>query len=181
MTTVVVDWKTEDLQQILRNTEGKTAQRMILNGVEKILKAYYIRSFKPKLRHIVRTGEGMPANRPSYRRWKQKWYGVGHPLGELTTGGLYAGIDRIEPRITKTRANEIRMSIKMKEPFYAELVHNGFITNFGIKVVRRPFLQATKDETEETLMRNLRTMMDGIDFTKSEPEITSTLLSYRWK
>jgi len=178
MTTVVIDWKTENLQELINNTSDRAMRKFIFTAGEKIMKRHYIRSFKPAMRAIVKSGKGMAPNVGYYRRWKRRVYGVNHPLGILT-GELYRGLDRIEPRITRTRGKEVRMEIKVTDPFYAELVHNGFTTNFGVRVASRPFLQVTLDKTKPTLLRNLNAMFDGVDLTRSEAEVMSTILSYR--
>ena len=136
---------------------------------------YYLRSYKPAVRHIVKTGKDMPANRPKYRRWKKWKYGVGHPLGILE-GHLYAGVDRVKPVINKTRADEVRMSINYRDPFYAHLVHEGFVTNFGIKVVARPFGRVAREKTLDTLRRNLSEMMAGLSLNQPPPEVLGTVM-----
>jgi len=175
MGRLVIDWKSEFIDNILQNTAEPRMRKVILEGAKKVLGRYYLRSYKPAVRHIVKTGKDMPANRPKYRRWKKWKYGVGHPLGILE-GHLYAGIDRVQPTINITRGNEVRMSINYKEPFYAHLVHEGFTTNFGIKVVSRPFGRVARDKTKDTLKRNLAVMLDGVNLADTPPQVLSTVI-----
>ena len=114
---------------------------------------------KPEILRIIDTGEGMVENVPWYAAQKQALYGVGHPLGYLS-GQLYRGVDRTHmlryPGLTgiyPAAVKDLKMSVDIKSPWYAGIVHDGAAGK--IIIPPRPFIEVALKNKWSTFVNML--------------------------
>jgi len=173
---VIMDVTTRGLDEAIVNLNK--FPDLITIGVAQKLERWYNTRYKKTVLRVIETGRPIsriPRNVGRYAEEKRRKYGFTHGLG-LLTGKLYFSVATAQFNITETRGKEVRFAVVYKEPFYIAYVHEGTKWN---NYRRRPFVEVARDKELPHLVDMIGRMFEDLDFTRSHPELVSSVLATR--
>ncbi len=170
MSSVLLDVTSRGLIEAHQNVKG--IRNLITIGTAKQMADWYNSRFKKTAIEIIESGQGMAENVGKYKQWKQREYGIDHPLGVLS-GGIYFSVIMSQPVIKETRGKEVRLAVRFDKPYYIAYVIDGTSRHVG-----RDWVIVARDKELPALAESIGNMFEGLDFTRPYQELVSAILSY---